>query len=74
MLLSDITKDFNSLSDDEAQQLIMSIRANRRVSKKPVVVKNNNKSKANPKQTTLNMDSISPQMAAMLLQKLRGGK
>lgn len=73
MQLEDITKQFTSLSDDEALKIIMSIRANRRISKKPVVVKNTKQAKQ-PKQTELNMDAISPQMAAMLLQKLKGLK
>lgn len=72
MILEDITTEFLTLPDDEALKLIMSIRANRRVSKKPVVAKN--KSVKQPKETTVNMDAISPQMAAMLLQRLKGTK
>jgi hypothetical protein len=71
MILEDITTEFSTLPDDEALKLIMSIRANRRVSKKPVVAKNKTKQ---PKETTVNMDAISPQMAAMLLQRLKETK
>ena len=70
MILEDITTDFLSLPDDKALELIMSIRANRRISKKPVAVKNTKQ----PKQTELNLSAISPQMATMLLQKLKGTK
>ena len=75
MILEDITKEFHTLSDDEALKLIMNIRASRRVSKKPVVSKpsSNNNSKSKAKQS-LSMDAISPAMAAILLQKLRGDK
>lgn len=70
MILEDITTDFLSLPTDKALELIMSIRANRRISKRPVVVKNTKQ----PKQTELNLSAISPQMASMLLQKLKGTK
>ena len=75
MILEDITKEFHTLSDDEALKLIMNIRASRRVSKKPVVSKpaSNNNSKSKAKQS-LSMDAISPAKAASLLQKLRGDK
>ena len=70
MILEELITEFHSLSDDDAMRLIMSIRANRRVSKRPVATKTADKK---PKQTSLDINSISPQMATLLLQKLRGG-
>lgn len=71
MILEELITEFKDLPEEEIARLIMSIRANRRISKKAVVTKTSAKKS---KQTSLNMDAISPQMAALLLQKLRGGK
>lgn len=72
MILEELITEFLNRSDEENMSTIIAIRANRRISKKPVIVKNNNNSKSKTKQTTLNMDAITPEMAALLLQKLKG--
>lgn len=73
MRLEDIGPEFLSLSNDDALKLIMSIRASRRISKRPVVeAKPKSPTNGNKKQTTLSIDAMTPEMAAMLLQKLKG--
>ena len=62
MILEELITEFHSLSDDDAMRLIMSIRANRRVSKRPVATKTVDKK---PKQTSLDINSISPQNSSI---------
>ena len=73
MILENLITEFKDKPDEEIAKLIMAIRASRRVSKKPVAVAKKKASVKNTKQQTLDINSISPGMAAMLLQKLRGG-
>lgn len=76
MILEDLITEFDNLSDDEQMKLILSIRASRRISKKSVVVKPEKTASktADKKAKTakLSIDALSPQMAALLLQKLKG--
>lgn len=70
MRLEDLVVPFDSISDEELLPRILSIRANRLISKAPI----KKPREKTTKQTTLNISAISPEMAAMLLQKLQGGK
>jgi hypothetical protein len=67
MRLEDLVVPFDSISDEELLLRILSIRANRLISKAPI---KKPKEKAT-KQTTLNISAISPEMATILLEKLR---
>jgi len=71
MRLEDLGPEFLSLSDNDALNLILSIRASRRISKKPVSVAKPRAANGNKKQMTLGINNITPEMAAMLLQKLQ---
>lgn len=70
MILEELIKEFKDMSDEETISIIMNIRQSRRVSKREVKKVEAKK----VKNTTINLDFLSPEMAATLLQKLRGEK
>jgi hypothetical protein len=70
MTLEDLKTEFLKLSHAEALTLIMDIRASRRISKRPIVEKT--KAAKKVKNTEINMDTLSPEMAMMLYTKLKG--
>ena len=72
--LIDIKKSVSEMSSDELRELIISNRASRRVSKKPVVerVAKAEKRKKVEKTTANQMSSLTPAQAAKLLELLGG--
>ncbi len=70
MTLEDLKTEFLKLSHAEALTLIMGIRASRRISKRPIVEKTKTAKKV--KNTEIDMDTLSPEMAMMLYNKLKG--
>lgn len=72
MILEDYKSSILEMSYDDAFALIMEIRRNRRISKKPIKTAS---TQTNKKQGELMLDNITPDMAAMLLARLQeGGK
>ena len=71
MELSDLKKSVSELSEDELRILLSEIRANRRVSKRPISVSKTATSKSEVSTKTL-LDNISSDQAAMLLKLMEG--
>lgn len=67
MELSDLKKSISGLSEDELHNLLSSIRANRRVSKRPPAAVKKETTTAEISTKTL-LNNISPEQAAMLLK------
>jgi hypothetical protein len=71
--LKDLKKSISDLNDAELRELLSGIRSNRRISKRPPAVQRESKAKGEVSTEAL-MNSITPEMAAMLLERLGGGK
>jgi hypothetical protein len=66
MELSDIRKSISEMTDDEVRAELLSIRTNRRISKRPPAVERKSTSKAEVSTTSL-LNNIDASQAAMLL-------
>jgi len=69
--LADLKKSMTELGEDELHNLLSSIRANRRVSKRPQAVAKSSAAKSEVSTKTL-MDNLNPEQAAMLLAMMEG--